>query len=428
MRDGSVRAITGTGPPMGAAVLGVCQLNQIVDQILRDGLAPVWVEGEVTGWKPYPSGHTYFGLKEGTAARIDAVLWRGNALRLPAGVSFRDGQQVVVLGTLGIYAQRGQYRIDVQRMVPRGLGAGDEALRLLKQKLLQKGYFAPERKRPLPAYPQRVALVTSPSGAAIRDMLAVLTTLGRGMDVVICPAVVQGEAAPAAVAAALRRLAVWHDDGSLRVDAIIVGRGGGSSEDLSAFDSEIVADAIAASPVPVVSAVGHESDVTMSDLVADLRAATPTKAVEECARQWGRAEALIAQCSKQLGDALLRKLSAVRRELDALAARRALREPMKRLRDREQGLDALGQRLRGAAQRLVGRRGDAVRAAAAQLNSLSPLNVLARGYSLTERGDRRLLRVAADVAVDEVIVTRLHRGQLTSRVLSVQPQPNNSPS
>jgi len=412
--------------PPGARIFGVAELNELAGQTLQEVFGAVWVAGEIADWNDRNrSGHIYFSLKDGGGC-LSAAMWASNANRLPAGVPFRVGLAVVARGKLAVYSPQGRYQLIVERLLPVGLGAAEEALRRLKQKLLQKGYFSPERKRSLPAYPQRVALVTSASGAAVRDMLAVLTTLGRGIDVVICPVAVQGDAAPAAISEALRRLAAWHDSGILPVDVIILGRGGGSSEDLSAFDTELVADAIVASPVPVVSAVGHESDVTISDLVADLRSATPTKAAEECARGWGQADDVIALRRKQLAGALAGKISRARRELDDLARRRPMRDPKQRLRDREQGLDATGRRLRVAAQRLVGLRGDVVRAAAARLNALSPLNVLARGYSLTERGDRRLLHDASDVAVDEVIITRLHRGRLTSRVLSVEPPTDNS--
>jgi exodeoxyribonuclease VII large subunit len=407
--------------PPGARVFSVTDLNGLAGQTLQEVFGTVWVAGEIADWSGrHRSGHVYFSLKDAGGC-LSAALWKSNAYRLPAGVQFRTGLAVVAMGKLTIYAPQGRYQLIVERLLPVGLGEADEALRRLKQKLLQQGYFAQERKRPIPDYPRRVALVTSPSGAAVRDMLAVLTTQGRGIDVVLVPVAVQGEAAPAAISAALRRLSSWHDDGTLRVDVVIVGRGGGSSDDLSAFDSEVVADAIVTSPMPVISAVGHESDTTISDLVADWRAATPTKAAEECTRHWGRAESAIARLRKQLATGLARKIDTTRQHLDALAARRVMREPKQRLRDREQGLDGLGQRLHVAVRRLVGRRGEGVRAAAARLNALSPLNVLARGYSLTERRDRRLLRDVADVAVDEVIVTRLHRGQLTSRVLSVEP-------
>ena len=251
-------------------VLTVAELNALVGTLLRESLGVVWVEGEISNLRRYPSGHTYFTLKD-DAAQVAAVLFRGQA----SWLKFRpeDGLKVIVHGRVGLYEPRGGYQVVVERMEPAGLGALQLALEQLKARLQAEGLLAAERKRPLPLLPRRIDLVTSPSGAALRDILRVLERRFAQVGVVLAPARVQGEGAAGEIAAALAAL---NRLGGL--DAIIVARGGGSIEDLWAFNEEIVARAIAASVVPVISAVGHETDVTLADLVADLRAPTPSAA------------------------------------------------------------------------------------------------------------------------------------------------------
>ncbi|HUD71090.1 MAG TPA: exodeoxyribonuclease VII large subunit, partial [Dongiaceae bacterium] len=253
-------------------VLTVAELNAMVGGLLRESLPALWVEGEISNLRRYPSGHTYFTLKD-DAAQIAAVLFRGSS----SFMKFRpeDGLKVIVHGRVGLYEARGGYQIVVERMEPAGLGALQLALEQLKTRLQAEGLLDPARKRPLPLLPRRIGLVTSERGAALRDILRVLERRFAQVGVVLAPARVQGDGAAEEIAAAIAAL---NRLGGL--DAIIVARGGGSIEDLWAFNEEIVARAIAGSAAPVISAVGHETDVTLADLVADLRAPTPSAAAE----------------------------------------------------------------------------------------------------------------------------------------------------
>src|SRR6266498_5004691 len=260
-------------------VLSVSELTATVRRLLEKEVGEVWVTGEVTNLRAQASGHVYFTLKDATA-QLSCVLFRGEAV---ANREFlQDGQKLLLHGSLTVYEPRGQYQLIVSAIEPQGLGALQLAFEKLKRKLQAEGLFAQERKRPLPRYPQRVGLVTSPTGAAIRDVLHVIQRRQPSLEIVFAPCRVQGEGAAAEIAGAIRRLNQWSLTPSpvARLDLILVTRGGGSLEDLWAFNEEIVARAIFESALPVVSAVGHEIDFTISDFVADLRAATPSAAAE----------------------------------------------------------------------------------------------------------------------------------------------------
>jgi len=407
-------------PEPATEALTISQLNEAVNVLLQDQIPPLWVEGELTGWKPYPSGHIYFGLKEGDEARVDAVMWKSFALRLPAGVKFEAGIAVFAFGTVNIYSPRGQFQFVVQRMFPKGLSAAEESLRKLREKLLAQGYFAPQRKRLMPQFPCRIAVVTSGKGAAVRDILEIFCRHWPLCDAVVVSVRVQGEQASMEIAAALDRLNELHTSGYLPLDAIIVGRGGGSAEDLAAFDREEVADAIFRSAVPVISAVGHEIDITIADQVADLRATTPTNAAEILTRGWAGVPKSLLGFRQAMAAGLSKYHQRARDRLDGIASRRVFRQPLERLRLREQRLDELAQRQTAAMRRLLRTRTDRLDAVAGRLNALSPLNVLARGYSLTLNESGQLIRSASQVAAGERIETRLAAGRLTSVVENVQ--------
>src|SRR5437879_9711746 len=245
---------------------------------LLEGAFPSWaVEGQVSGLSRPQSGHVYFSLKDETAV-LPAVIWRSTLQRIR--FEPRDGMSVIAIGQLGVYEVQGKYQLYVNRLLPQGEGALEVAFRQLKEKLFTKGYFDPKRKRPLPKVPRRIAVITSPSGAAIRDILETLGRRWPAVEIVVVPVRVQGPGAALEIAAAIALANRLHDGGRLTLDVAIVGRGGGSLEDLWAFNEEILADAIFASRVVIVSGVGHETDTTITDLVADLRALTPTAAAE----------------------------------------------------------------------------------------------------------------------------------------------------
>jgi len=317
---------------------------------------------------------------------------------------------------------RGEYQLTVEEIHPKGLGAQELALRQLKEKLFRLGYFDPARKKPLPAMPRCVALVTSPTGAAVRDMLEILGRRWPATEVWVCPVRVQGDGAAAEIARAVRLL---NRLGC--ADVMIIGRGGGSAEDLWAFNEEIVAQAIYESVIPVVSAVGHEIDLTLADLVADRRALTPSEAAEFVVPHCEELLRDLAGIGGRLGELLNGRLLQARQRLRDLTQRRAFRLPLERVRDEERRLDEWQERLeRGVRQRLA-LAGQKTEAAAGRLATLSPLNVLARGYSLTRReNDPRLLRSAAEVAPGERLVTLVQQGRIVSRVEEIDTQSRDS--
>lgn len=401
----------------------VSEINEAANQLLQEGFSSIWVQGEISGWKPASSGHIYFALKENEAARVDCAMWQSFASRLPIDVEFKDGLAVLAHGKLGIYKNSGRYQLYVDKLAPQGLGAAEEALRRLREKLLKLGYFDAARKRLLPPFPTRVAIVTSASGAAIRDMIVVLGKLAPMIEIIVVSVRVQGDGAAAEIVTALERLNQWHTAGSLILDAIIVGRGGGSTEDLQAFNDEHVARAIFLSAVPVVSAVGHEIDFVISDQVADVRAATPTHAAEILSKAWSRIEQLLVDRRQRLAMALFARHERAMQRLLELANRRPLVKPLERIRERQQRLDEIEQRSRIGIKRFLERKQDRTTAISQRLAALSPMNVLARGYSLTLMGDCRLVRDARDLAVGEIIITRLYRGQLTCKIIAADPEP-----
>jgi exodeoxyribonuclease VII large subunit len=400
--------------PEGVRPFTVSGLTTAVKLRLEEHFPEVWVAGEVTNLVRAASGHVYFSLKDSKAV-LRCVMFRGFALRLK--FDLRDGMQVIARGGLSVYEPRGDYQMQVQELQPQGIGAAELALRQLKEKLLKKGYFDPKRKRQLPRFPRRVALIASPTGAAIRDMLEILTTRWPIADVVFRPSRVQGEGAAEDVAAAVRQLNHLHKLNLLPLSAIVIGRGGGSSEDLSAFNEECVADAVFESAVPVVSAVGHEIDVSVADLVADYRALTPSQAITALCPDRGELMDGLIDTGDRLREAVEHRVELARQRVDQLADRPALRRPLERLRDLEQRLDdTAGRLLRGVKLRIQ-RNSDKLAALADQLEGLSPLNVLKRGYSLTRTADGvNLIRDAAEVKPGDRIVTRLAAGEVVSRV------------
>ena len=398
---------------MADAPLTVSELTAAVKAAFDEQFPGVWVAGEVTNLVRAASGHVYFSLKDAGAV-LRCVMFRGFALRLK--FDLREGQQVVARGGLSVYPQRGEYQLYAESLEPKGVGAAELALRQLKERLLKKGYFAPDRKRPLPLFPRCVALIASPTGAAVRDMLEILTVRWPLAAVVVKPSRVQGDGAAAEIAAAVVLLNKLHALSHLPLCAIVIGRGGGSSEDLAAFNEEVVADAVFRSVVPVVSAVGHEVDVSVCDLVADYRALTPSQAITALCPD--RSELLdgLQERADRMRDALQRRVAVGRKQADALAARPALRKPLDRVRALEQRLDDTAGRLHRAVSQGVRQRGDKLAAAADQLQGLSPLNVLGRGYSLTRVAGGGLLRDAADAKPGDTLITTLAAGEVRSVV------------
>lgn len=405
--------------PAGVKVREVGELTREIKDLLEDGFPSVWVAGEISSLTRPQSGHVYLTLKD-AAAKLDAVIYRGFALRLPAALELKIGLEVVACGRISVYPPKGNYQYIVERLFPKGQGAAELALRQLTEKLFGLGYFDPRRKRPLPAFPKRIALVTSPTGAAVRDVIEVLSRRWPAAEVVVCPVRVQGVEAPGEIAAAIRWLNRLHDAGDLTLDVMIVGRGGGSSEDLSAFNEEVVARAIFGSGVPVISAVGHETDVTIADKVADRRALTPTEAATAAVPSREDLLAGLRDAEQRLHDGVGRRLDFCRQRLDDLAERRAFRLPLERVRDGERRLDDWAERLKRTGRQQLTRGRERAEAVAARLESLSPLGVLARGYSLTQTEGGELVRDAGQLRLGDRLRTRLGRGEVVSQVEEIR--------
>jgi exodeoxyribonuclease VII large subunit len=384
----------------------VAELQAAVRDFLEGEFGRIWVEGELSGVKRAASGHIYFALKD-EKARLDVVLWRSSAQRVR--FDLEDGLVVRARGRLTVYAPQGRYQMEADAVEPVGAGPLQVAFEQLRRKLEAEGLFDPARKRALPGFPRRVALVTSPSGAAVRDLIHVARRRWPPLELVVVPVRVQGEGAAAEIAEAIR---VADARG---FDVLVVGRGGGSLEDLWAFNEEAVARAIFAARTPVVSAVGHEVDVTISDLVADVRAATPSAAAELVTPDRAQVEGGLRGAGRRLARAARRVVDESRRRLEAAATARAFRRPLERVREASRLVDEVGARLaRGAEERLRGRR-EAMERIAARLDALSPLKVLARGFSVTLREGRVLTR-AADARPGDELRTVLADGEVRSRV------------
>jgi len=394
-------------------VLSVAELSRRLKALVETSFPLVCVEGEISNFSRAASGHVYFTLKD-ESAQIRAVLWRSAAMRVR--FQLHDGLHVVATGPIEVYAARGSYQLVVEQLVPQGIGPLELAFRQRYEKLAAEGLFAPERKRPLPRFPRRIALVTSPAGAAVRDLLQVITRRWPACDLVIVPVPVQGPGSAAAIAAGLRSATRLPD-----VDVIVTGRGGGSLEDLWAFNEEIVARAILACPIPVVSAVGHEIDVTIADLVADKRALTPSEAGELVVPQRTDILSDVAHLAVRMESAARDALRRRRLALDALAGCRALSRPLDQVRDRQRQLEELSHRIAGGMRRRIERASHELQALSMHLDALSPLKVLSRGYSLTRREPTgEIVRRADEVQVGERIETLLGEGRLSSVIERVE--------
>ncbi len=406
-------------PPAGVRLYRVGELTRDLKQLVEDQLGTVWVEGEVSNLARPSSGHLYLTLKDADSP-LRTVIYRGVALRMR--FDLRDGMSVVVKGRLTVYVPRGEYQLQVEEVHPKGIGPLELAFRQLKEKLFAKGYFDPGRKKPLPRIPRRVVLVTSPTGSAVRDMLEILSRRWPPAEVWVCPVPVQGEGAAKDIAAAiglLNRLGGPDAPADRRIDVLIVGRGGGSLEDLWAFNEEVVAEAIFRSRIPVVSGVGHEDDFTIADHVADVRALTPSEAAERVVPDGTKVLDWLGELEGRFRQLLLRRLALAGDRLDELAKRRCFREPLERIREEERQLDDWGERLNRAVRQRLDRARQRLEAEAGRLETLSPLNILKRGYTLTRKeADGVVVRSHDQVRPCERLVTVLHDGVIVSRVES----------
>ena len=395
---------------MGISILTPAQVGQYIKGFMdRDRLlSNLLVRGELSNCRLYPSGHHYFTLKDGEGA-LRCVMFRGDA----ASLRFQpeNGMQVIAAGRVTVFPRDGQYQLYCTRLVPEGAGDLHTAFEQLKRRLLEEGLFDQSRKKPLPPFPGTIALVTSPAGAAVRDMLRILKSRWSMTRVRVLPVRVQGEGAAQEIASAIR----WAN--RYRVaDLIITGRGGGSMEDLWAFNEEVVARAIAASELPVISAVGHEPDVTIADFAADLRAATPSNAAELAVPDQREVRAGLEQIQARLEHAMGRRLAGYRQALDRLSRSRSMTEPAAYFQNKRLLLDYHSRRLSHGGERCLSGQRERLGRLASALDAMSPLKVLGRGYAIPRREDGRVLTSAGDAAAGDRLLLRLSDGTLRCRV------------
>lgn len=388
----------------------VSALNEYIGALLENDpiLQGIWVKGEISGFRLYQqSGHMYFTLKDGEAA-VSCVMFRGRNQQLK--FMPEDGMEVLASGSVSIFSKQGKYQLYVNSMQPFGAGALYQQLEKLKQELDRQGYFALERKKPLPPAPACVGVVTSQDGAALRDILKVIRQRSPATEVVVAHSSVQGLEAPRELAAAIRMMNEWG-----KTDVIIVGRGGGSFEDLMAFNSREVVQAVYESEIPVISAVGHEVDITLADLAADVRAATPTQAAQLAVpdrtvlqRQWEAA-------ARQLVRAMQKQISRRAEALDNLMMRRIWRYSGELLDKRQVELQLIQQRLDAAMRKGLENRQHALAMAAAGLDNLSPLKVIGRGYAILSH-QKHIIRSVDDVSTGMELSGRISDGRLRLEV------------
>jgi exodeoxyribonuclease VII large subunit len=382
-------AIPGADP---SSAIGVHVLTSYARDILEGSITPVWVRGEVTNFKAHRNGHWYFTLRD-RMAQIRGVVWSRDARSIPAPPD--EGMLIAAFGNLSVYPQKGEMQFVVRKMEAEGDGLWRKRLEMTRAKLEAEGLLRGDRKRALPRYPRRVAVITSPDGAALRDIVAVMKRRSPAVQIVVVPAAVQGDTAISDLVKAIERVGRWRD-----ADVVIIGRGGGSREDLWAFNDERVARAIAACPVPTVSAVGHETDISISDLVADIRAATPSAAAEAVVRDDAELSSELRGIGRRLSRALTRRVDSAKADLQWNAS--ALRNRL--VRSTERRAARLSQ--------LSGR-----------LHALSPLATLSRGYAVARDAKGQALTSVARFSPDMEFEVVLRDGVVGARATRVQELP-----
>ncbi len=397
---------------MAAKTITVSQLTYALKRLIEDNflLEGVWVQGEISNFTAHSSGHLYFTLKDAGAC-IKCVMFKSQAW----GLKFKpaDGHEVAIRGRIGIYEKSGQYQLYVEEMTPSGLGSLYQAFAKLKEKLEQEGLFDQARKRKLPPLPQKIGVITSPTGAAVQDIIKILRRRRPNLDILIFPAQVQGTEAPASLIRALNDAARFQN-----LDLIIIGRGGGSLEELWAFNDEQLARAIADFPKPVISAVGHETDFTIADFVADLRAPTPSGAAELAVPDQLNINRQVNQYQSRLYQAIHRKLQNERRILQKIVQSRVLAYPKQSLNIRRQEVDLLSERLVRQVKQSLTLKRERFLKVLGQLDTLSPLATLQRGYSIVQKNDGTFIKNSAQVEPGDPLKITLASGIINCEVLN----------
>ena len=399
---------------MDTQIFEVSQVNDYLKNKLDADplLAGLCIRGELSNYKIYPSGHHYFTLKDATSS-LRCVMFKSSAMRL----RFRpeNGMKVITTGRIAVFPRDGAYQLYCQSITPDGVGDLHVAFEQLKEKLLQEGLFDRSLKKPLPQYPHRIAIITSSAGAAVHDMLRILGKRYPLSKVILLPVRVQGLEAPPEIAGAIR-----YVNRFALADVIITGRGGGSIEDLWAFNDERVARAIFASTIPVISAVGHEPDVTISDFVADVRAATPSNGAELVAPDQMELRDRLRSAQSAMTAAMQKKLKLERQKLTALQQSRSLQSPVNYINDRRLSLDYLHKRLTASGQQLLGAKRQQFIRLTAKLDAMSPLKVLSRGYSMVRDEQGNVIKSCGDSAVGQQVEIALSDGTIAAKVTQIR--------
>ena len=393
-------------------IFTVTKLTRNIRAILEQNFGALWVEGEISNFTKHQSGHMYFSIKD-EASVLPCVLFRSSGAKLK--FEMKSGMHVLCFGRISVYDKRGQYQLYVERVEPKGAGALQMALEQLKEKLRKEGLFDDLRKKPIPYLPRRVGVITSPTGAAIRDILNVTKRRFANIEILLNPVRVQGEMAKHEIVEAIAEFNKMKG-----LDVIILARGGGSLEDLWAFNEEIVARAIYESKIPIISAVGHEVDWTISDFVGDFRAPTPSAAAGLVIPKKEDIVSIVKNLSGRLKLALLSKLKFLSERLRAIEQSHVFKEPLKLLSQREQEIDEIKEILLAKAKLAIKFRQEGLNTLMGRLGALSPLGILNRGYSIvTDKKSGKIIKDANVLKKDSILRTRLMKGEVVSRVLEI---------
>ncbi len=396
-------------------IYSITQITREIKATLETAFPPIWVEGEISNFKKHSSGHFYFVLKDENA-QLQAVMWRGHNLRL--FFTPQDGMKVLAQGSLTVYEKRGTYQLEVTQLQPAGIGELQLAYEQLKRKLNDEGLFAAEHKKAIPEFPERIGIVTSPTGAALRDLVTILNRRFPSVEIILAPVRVQGDGAADEIAQAITDFNRYG-----AVDVLIVGRGGGSLEDLWPFNEENVARAIYASKIPVISAVGHEIDFSIADFVADLRASTPSAAAELAVHDRIELNDTIQSWLSKMFRLLHERITYYQEKVNHLQGSYALRRPADVIKQHQQRLDELVRSLELQFEYRIEQRRQLTDSLRKQLFSLSPLAVLQRGYTICFReDDGKLLKLASEADVNDRLRIQFRQGQLRSRVEEILPE------
>ena len=394
----------------GPKIYTVTEITENIKGVIEGRYPDVWIAGEITDFKGRNSRHFYFALKDANKNKIRAIIWNGGARNLKFDLT--DGLEVICHGNLNVYGPGGYYSVIIDYMEPKGVGALQIAFEQLKKKLEAEGLFERGRKKQLPFMPRRIGVITSPTGAAIKDIVGVLTRRFPNIEVLISPVRVQGEGAAPEIARAIDEM-----NEIAGLDLLIVGRGGGSMEDLWCFNEEIVARAIARSNCPIISAVGHEIDYTIADFVADVRAATPSAAAEIAVPVKSDMALNLKERHRQLSLALKQSLFNKAQELAKLSAR--LKGPERRLPDLMRGVDSLRERLLNSIKYSYDRRRQQIEKLVSNLNHLSPLGILAKGYSVAESDGGSVVKSVEQIRNGDLLNLRFHKGSAQAKITKI---------